>query len=231
MFAAKQIYLGRCAKASTPTAKSYVQDGLVAMWDGIENAGWGTHDASATTWKDLLGLTPLSFETPSAITVLPAAMRVDYGSPNNILRALSGRVGFAETAQTVEICVTVDSGFSVNQNIFLGPYSANGKNTLCVIVLNNNRGFLFKDVMYGPGTSAAVSATIAWTGTTAYRNAVTLDASASNSSAYTRDGYICIGAGLAQKYSIHCIRLYSRALTAAEIAANYAIDKERFNLP
>lgn len=24
---------------------------------------------------------------------------------------------------------------------------------------------------------------------------------------------------------------YSRALTAAEIAANYAIDKERFNLP
>lgn len=23
------------------TAKDYVQDGLVAMWDGIENAGWG----------------------------------------------------------------------------------------------------------------------------------------------------------------------------------------------
>jgi hypothetical protein len=28
-----------------------------------------------------------------------------------------------------------------------------------------------------------------------------------------------------------CIRIYSRALTAAEIAANYAIDKARFNLP
>ena len=27
------------------------------------------------------------------------------------------------------------------------------------------------------------------------------------------------------------LRLYSRALTAAEISANYAIDKERFNLP
>ena len=39
----------------TPTAKDYVQDGLIAMWDGIENAGWGTHDASATTWKDLVG--------------------------------------------------------------------------------------------------------------------------------------------------------------------------------
>ena len=28
----------------------------------------------------------------------------------------------------------------------------------------------------------------------------------------------------------HCLRLYSRALTAAEIATNNAIDKARFNL-
>ena len=28
----------------------------------------------------------------------------------------------------------------------------------------------------------------------------------------------------------HAIRLYSRALTAAEVAANYAVDKARFNL-
>jgi hypothetical protein len=36
-----------------PTAKDYVQSGLVAMWDGIENAGYGIHNASATTWKNL----------------------------------------------------------------------------------------------------------------------------------------------------------------------------------
>ena len=30
---------------------------------------------------------------------------------------------------------------------------------------------------------------------------------------------------------ICCVRIYSRSLTAAEIAANYAIDKARFNLP
>lgn len=36
------------------TAKDYVQDGLVAMWDGIENAGWGVHDSNATVWKDLV---------------------------------------------------------------------------------------------------------------------------------------------------------------------------------
>lgn len=38
-----------------PTAKDYVQDGLISMWDGIENAGWGVHDPNATVWKDLSG--------------------------------------------------------------------------------------------------------------------------------------------------------------------------------
>ena len=40
---------------SGPTAKDYVQDGLIAMWDGIENAGWGSHDSDITIWKDLIG--------------------------------------------------------------------------------------------------------------------------------------------------------------------------------
>jgi hypothetical protein len=37
------------------SAKDYIQDGLIAMWDGIENAGWGEHDPYATVWKDLSG--------------------------------------------------------------------------------------------------------------------------------------------------------------------------------
>ena len=216
----------------TPWTNPYVTDGLVAMWDGEWNAGPGVHDASATTWADICGRTPLSFETPAAITVMPNAMRVDYSFPNNSARVLSGQVGFAETAQTVEVCVTVDSGFTLNQDIFMGPYSANGANTFCVIALNGNRGFIFNDgAMYGLNTSATVSATIAWTGSTAYKNAVALEAYGSNRTAFVRDGYICIGSGSQQKYNIHSLRLYSRALTAAEIAANYAIDKERFGLP
>ena len=47
------------AAKSVPTARSYVQDGLVAMWDGIENAGWGVHDNNATNWVDLVnGIMP-----------------------------------------------------------------------------------------------------------------------------------------------------------------------------
>lgn len=47
-------------------------------------------------------------------------------------------------------------------------------------------------------------------------------------------GYASTGlqtSGRNQLGKIYSIRLYNRALTAAEIAANYAADKERFNLP
>lgn len=36
-------------------AQDYVQDGLVAMWDGIENVGLGEHDALSEVWVDLTG--------------------------------------------------------------------------------------------------------------------------------------------------------------------------------
>lgn len=32
-----------------------MQDGLIGLYDAIENAGWGTHDANATAWKNLVG--------------------------------------------------------------------------------------------------------------------------------------------------------------------------------
>ena len=59
MLAARGAFLA-ARRNRKPTARSYVQDGLVAQWDGIENAGWGTHNASATSWNDLVNGTPLT---------------------------------------------------------------------------------------------------------------------------------------------------------------------------
>ena len=42
------------------TSASYVQDGLIAQWDGIDNVGTGVHDPAATVWKDLAGSYDLS---------------------------------------------------------------------------------------------------------------------------------------------------------------------------
>ena len=47
--------LALALNATTYTSASYVQNGLIAQWDGIDNAGTGTHDPTATTWKDLKG--------------------------------------------------------------------------------------------------------------------------------------------------------------------------------
>lgn len=52
MIAARNAFLMSGGK---PTARDYVQDGLIAMWDGLENAGWGAHDSTAATWVDLTG--------------------------------------------------------------------------------------------------------------------------------------------------------------------------------
>ena len=41
------------------SARSYVQNGLVNQWDGIENVAYGVHDDSATIWIDLIGGVPM----------------------------------------------------------------------------------------------------------------------------------------------------------------------------
>ena len=47
-----------------PTARDYVQDGLVAMWDGIENAGWGVHDTTIVGRRNLIGNGDIALSYP-----------------------------------------------------------------------------------------------------------------------------------------------------------------------
>ena len=55
LFAALPFFLLAPAARSELTSRSYVQKGLVACYDGIDNAGTGTHDPTAATWADLSG--------------------------------------------------------------------------------------------------------------------------------------------------------------------------------
>ena len=48
------VCLCAALNASAVSTSMYVRDGLIACWDGIENAGVGTHDAGATVWKDIV---------------------------------------------------------------------------------------------------------------------------------------------------------------------------------
>lgn len=51
-----------------PTARDYVQDGLLVLYDGIENVGWGEHDGTASAWVDLVGtLDPAQYKSGTVI--------------------------------------------------------------------------------------------------------------------------------------------------------------------
>ena len=48
------VFADSVAQAAV-SSDSYVRRNLVALWDGIDNAGAGVHDDSTTVWKDLSG--------------------------------------------------------------------------------------------------------------------------------------------------------------------------------
>ena len=211
------------------TAKDYVQDGLIAMWDGIENAGWGIHDLSATTWKDLVGGNDLVLKNTAHFdnNALVSANR-------NYLTALcSSKLPYA----SIEVCGFSDAsrnasalvcfGNSVDdQRMFSVTPSAiqiyNG-NHMLILTTPVDPKCTWAGVHDGDRHDAYVRGELA-IGTNkvngwGIRNGLF---GLSGSSNYSNWNFV------GEYYSV---RLYSRALTAEELAHNYAIDKARFNLP
>lgn len=52
---ARSLLTAQAGDIPTYTCEDYIQDGLLCMWDGVENAGLGVHDDNALTWVDLTG--------------------------------------------------------------------------------------------------------------------------------------------------------------------------------
>ena len=251
MFAAKQILLGRCAKAAWQNP--YVTDGLVAMWDGEWNAGGGVHDATATTWTDLSGSrcnlrAPAQYSFGSNFCDLPAGKRFTGTLPSVMSETTTEFVGcFTESYKTSTDC---DLGVEV------------GNRGLGTMFLSNIAN-LTRDVMVATRTSNASSMTIyrikgsyPVNAVSAYVNVLTSFSGTAKISSGREFGlYVngqartgtsanywtapattptsAIAVGTTGKTAIRlcCVRIYSRVLTAAEIAANHAIDRARFNTP
>lgn len=209
------------------TARSYVQDGLIAMWDGIENAGWGTHVAAATTWKDLSGngydLTLMNgahFDANSLITA----------GRNSVSALLSTTLPYA----TIEVCAFYDSSRSSSRLVCFGNSIDSSRLLKCapngiqyyngnyVITVSESKSMRTWAATYSDAATPYIDGQLA-TGTVStnrwdYRTG-TFGLSGSNN--YSSWNFVG---------NYYCVRLYSRALTADEIAANYAVDKARFNL-
>ena len=225
-------------------AFGYVQTGLVAMWDGIENAGWGTHDGSATSWTDLIGSVPMA----------NSSFGTDYAIPTGNTMSASNLYPFKITGDfTLHGCLVNAPRAWYNSTEFgigTGAGLENG------FALSARDGAINYDVCYRKSYSGTVECKVT-TGTSAgqayscdivfdyaaksyavYVNGVQAGTATLPEGAWNLDNVNCsIGYGIFNNFNgmggfkTHNILYYSRALTAAEIAANYAIDKQRFNLP
>ena len=208
------------------TAKDYEQYGLVATWDGIENAGWGQHDPNATVWRDLIGSRNLPLNSGT------------FGwSENSLIANGSGNVCYVTNFQGF--------GFSPNEP----TYSYEG----CFLCSKNN-GWVFSfgvdgtsigSTAYGfayfnrndllarngwseRGWSTDLS-TKSLVGTNAYENLILT--SRNNYYADNKNQRIFWLFGNGISGFAHSFRVYNRVLSFDELKNNYAIDKARFNLP
>ena len=222
MIAARQVAFGKAAGKGL-SAKDYIQDGLVAMWDGIENAGWGVHDPDSTTWNDLVS------GTPFAVSGIGYFTADAFHSTNRIVGELDTtamRTAIGTSVFTAEI---VNSSSNFNVSIFMwGNPRAFTFTTLSNYAVRFISGdTIISQTASGMGQSTGVYG-IARNGlqAKAYFRGVQLGAETTCAAI----GSPTLGMDIPAKYAINSIRIYSRALTAEEIAHNYEIDKARFGL-
>ena len=203
----------------------YITDGLVAMWDGEWNAGGGVHDANATTWKDLVGnrdlvLTQLgSFEANCLLnrTGGVGASLDDRLSGYGTLEVVFSASGHYKYATVCYVCLGGGFYFGQRNNIVNGNYRTETAVYGRIADINVSTSGIASWSMTRTGGVGEIR-----------KNGV--------QQALTE---ISVQGAQATPISLNAtsydnrffnIRAYSRALTAAEIARNYAIDKERFDL-
>ena len=227
-----------------PTTRDYVQDGLISMWDGIDNAGWGVHDPNATEWADLVGGADFTLTENGS-----------FDESSFVCNGLSAKgdgisLGLGYTIECVTYAYSVAGyrcvfnldrirmrkSFVFYRNLchltgggsqFGTPPISVGKHSWSAVVgkpllPSSDHGRMFTSYFID-GQMSDEYETGNWAGTwksTDYSDFASIGRLNLNGS----DVYPFSG-------RIHSIRVYSRTLTAAEIAYNYAIDKARFNLP
>lgn len=212
-----------------PTARDYVQDGLIAMWDGIENAGLGVHDATATVWKDIVGDNDLVLKNSAHFNEnsLVSADR------DKLTALCSARLPYA----SIEVCAFFDESRNSSSLICFGN-SVDDKRMFTISpfsIQTYNGNHMLK-------LTTPVDTKCSWAGVHdvnqhyAYVRGALASGTNIDNNWGTRTG--TFGLSGSSNYSFwnfvgeyYSVRLYSRALTADEISSNYAIDKARFNLP
>ena len=224
------------------TAKDYVQDGLVAMWDGIENAGWGVHDDGATVWKDLVGgiaAEPINYKNNADFAfgwsdgfckVRHCNLSISAPNITDVINSPQCTYEFALVRRDGNnrfYIVSDKPGLGSWQNAQNGFYVVKGANNIRTSIIKE-KSFLLDDhrslsAVFNNGYRVIFS-----NGVMVKEDTVTETVSPEITNlvgcGYRYDDFTTCA-------DVNFVRIYNRALTAEEIAHNYEIDKVRFNLP
>lgn len=254
---------GSCARRLS--ADSYVKDGLVCLWDGIENVGYGVHDGAATGWVDLVGgLTiPLcrdAFFTDNSLQILVSD---DWASASNPVGNYCSVVSNTEVPQDLKDAFATTESTTVESvwriaNKEVNPH-ANLAKTGAVLDPTESpftsMGYLrygtphyitfnelgHTDYVPREDEIVAQSAVFVNNGESVgyIDGAQKVERTGEKynarifSSIYRPFVINCGSYYKKQNFRhtiVHSIRLYNRALTQSEVAANYAIDAARFGI-
>lgn len=217
-----------------PTAADYIQDGLVCLFDGIENVGWGQHDSESLEWVDLAGglvIPTLGFDDKSAtmgiVAVTDEELLSVLESPNVTVEFLTV-FGVAPYSSRIG-------------NLVLDPVAMywGFANYRWGTLENRNTGFRY---LYGtarflpfPYTADDIW-TVRWTMT---RNGKTCRVYYDNGTDWARVSYTITEpseSATALRFrrsgnpQVYALRIYGRTLTEDEVGYNYIVDKIRFGL-
>jgi hypothetical protein len=218
------------------TTRNYVQDGLLACWDGVENAGRHCHASSASIWKDVVGGREFALTgvTVGADRMVFAGTASSYGTLNaantaaTFEKAKNGTVEIVYASSTgtgnqVILQSTTTSGISlgINNATLLIVHSSKVTPKIAYssgiatnsVALRYDNGSFSSALVNGSAATMDSSSTTYWGG--ADTATTTIGTRTSKASAHF--------AG-----SIYCIRVYGRQLTDAEIQANNTVDVSRF---
>ena len=207
------------------TARDYVQDGLVGLYDGKEVLGYGKTSESATAWVNCVD------ETTSFNLLSNFVRRLDgVGYAWDVSTAYNNRIFQPSNMTAKELlesdrwtCEFLISGYERHYGLrtqnseIIGVGSKSGANIY---------GSFISGAELGQGVIKAFSFVANPESITLYVNGETAD----GWSVPRVDMTTNTNAFRALYIDAYCARLYSADKTAAEIAANYAIDKARFGL-
>ena len=214
------------ASVGAETTGSYVRDGLLACWDGVENAG------DAANWVDVVG--GRSFTLNNVIVA----------DDSIVFKGDKTSYGILDEADT-----TATFGAAANGTLEIVYASATGTGSQVILQSSSGSGILYS--IYNTSTIIACTASAP---TATFTSGTATNTAAIRYSNSKPASFVVNGTGLATgsndnfsgankttvignrtthanahfKGAIYCIRLYDRQLSDAEAVANFAVDRRRF---